>query len=146
MSKCGPDPTPDEPEPIREPEPEIEPQPLPPDVEFEIGDLEPPPPSGPQMAGVGGVSNPVPIKDSQTEPDYPEIARVARMEGNVVLQAIIRKDGTVGELEVLRTSRPGTGFEEAAIEAVKTWRYEPAMQNNRPVEVYFTVVVDFTLH
>jgi len=141
-----PDPTPDEPEPIREPEPEIEPEPLPPDVEFLIGVPEPPPPSGPLLAGVGDVTNPVRIDESVVEPEYPELARVARLEGNVILQAIIRADGTVGDVEVLRTNRPNMGFEEAAIDAVRQWRYKPAMQNGKPVEVYFTVFVDFKLH
>jgi hypothetical protein len=91
-----PDPTPDEPEPIREPEPDIAPEPLPPDVEFLIGVPEPPPPSGPLIAGVGDVTNPVLIPESKIEPEYPELARVARLEGNVILQAIIHSDGSVG--------------------------------------------------
>lgn len=141
-----PDPTPEEPEPIREPEPEIEDEPLPPDVDFLIGTPEPPPPTGPLLAGVGDVTNPVLIPESKIEPEYPELARVARLEGNVILQAIIHKDGTVGDIEVLRSNRPNMGFEDSAIEAVKQWRYEPALQNGRPVEVYFTVIVEFTLH
>jgi protein TonB len=141
-----PDPTPDEPEPIREPEPEIEPEPLPPDVEFLIGVPEPPPPQGPLLAGVGDVTNPVLIPETKIEPEYPELARVARLEGNVILQAIIHSDGAVGDIEVLRTNRPNMGFEDAAIEAVLQWRYKPALQNGKPVEVYFTVFVDFKLH
>lgn len=141
-----PDPTPDEPEPIREPEPEIEPEPLPPDVEFLIGVPEPPPPTGPLLAGVGDVTNPELIAESKTEPEYPELARVARLEGNVILQAIIHSDGTVGEVEVLRSNRPNMGFEEAAISAVQTWQYKPALQNGKPVDVYFTVFVEFKLH
>jgi len=141
-----PDPTPDEPEPIREPEPEIEDEPLPPDVEFLIGDPEPPPPTGPLLAGVGDVTNPVLIPESKIEPEYPELARVARLEGNVILQAVIHKDGSVGEVEVLRSNRPNMGFEDSAISAVQQWRYEPALQNGRSVEVYFTVIVEFTLH
>jgi protein TonB len=141
-----PDPTPDEPEPIREPEPEIEPEPLPPDVEFLIGVPEPPPPSGPLLAGVGDVTNPVLIPETRIEPVYPELARVARLEGNVILQAIIGADGSVQDIEVLRCNRPNMGFEEAAIEAVQQWRYKPALQNGRPVEVYFTVFVEFKLH
>jgi protein TonB len=141
-----PDPTPDEPEPIREPEPEIQPEPLPPDVEFLIGVPEPPGPSGPLIAGAGDVTNPELIAESKVEPEYPELARVARLEGNVILQAIIRSDGTVGSIEVLRTNRPGMGFEDAAISAVQEWRYKPALQNGKAVEVYFTVFVDFKLH
>ncbi len=141
-----PDPTPEEPEPIREPEPEIEDEPVPPDVEIFIGVPEPPPPSGPLLAGVGDVTNPNLIQESKVDPEYPELARVARLEGNVILQAIIHTDGSVGQIEVLRSNRPNMGFEESAIEAVQHWRYVPAQQNGRPVEVYFTVIVEFTLH
>jgi len=141
-----PDPTPDEPEPIREPEPEIEEEPIPPDVEFVIGDPEPPPPTGPLLAGIGDVTNPQLIPESKVEPEYPELARVARLEGNVILQAVIAADGTVGEIEVLRSSRPNMGFEDSAIEAVRQWEYNPALQNGRPVDVYFTVFVEFKLH
>ena len=141
-----PDPDPDEPEPIVEPEPEIEEVIIPPDVEIMIGEPEPPPPSGPLLAGVGDVTNPVKIDEAAVKPTYPELARVARVEGDVILQAIIKADGSVGDLEVLRCTRPSMGFEEAAIEAVRQWRYEPALQNGKPVEVYFTIFVEFKLH
>jgi protein TonB len=145
-----PDPTPDEPEPIREPEPEIVediPIEIPPDAEILIGEPEAPPaPSGPLLAGVGDVTNPKIIEETKVQPEYPDLARVARVEGSVILQAIIHADGSVGDLQVLRCNRPGMGFEEAAVEAVRKWRYEPATQNGRPVEVYFTVFVEFKLH
>ena len=141
-----PDPTPEEPEPIREPEPTFDYQPIPADVEILIGVPEPPPlPSQTLVAGVGDVTNPELIGDSKIDPLYPEMARVARVEGNVVLQAIVRQDGSVGDLHVLRSNRPMMGFEEAAIAAVQQWRYEPATQNGRPVDVYFTVFVEFSL-
>ena len=140
-----PDPTPEEPEPIREPEPEIQPDPLPPDVDFLIGIPEEPPPTGPLVVG-GDVTAPILLEETKIRPEYPELARVARVEGNVILQAIIHEDGAVGELEILRCNRPNMGFEDAAIQAVKQWRYEPATQRGRAVEVYFTVVVDFALH
>jgi protein TonB len=140
-----PDPTPDEPEPIREPEPEIEPEPLPPDVEFMIGVPEAPPPSGPLLAGAGGVTVPEIIAESKITPEYPELARVARIEGRVILQAIILKDGSVGDIEVLNCNRPNMGFEDAAVSAVTHWRYKPALQGGKPVDVYFTVRVDFEL-
>ncbi len=141
-----PDPTPDEPEPIREPEPEIVDEIIPPDVDVMIGEPEAPPPSGPLLAGVGDVTNPVAIPETKVQPSYPELARQARVEGKVILQAVITASGDVAQLEVLRCNRPNMGFEEAAIDAVKEWKYEPALQNGRPVEVFFTVVVDFTLH
>jgi len=142
-----PDPTPDEPEPIREPEPEIDPGPLPPDVEFLIGVPEPPPSGdGPLTAGLGDVTNPVLIEPSAVEPEYPALARAARLDCTVILKAVIRADGSVEDIVVLRSSRPSMGFEEAAIQAVRQWRYAPALQNGRPVEVYLTVSVEFKLH
>ena len=144
-----PDPTPDDPEPIREPEPEILPDPIPEDVEILLGEPEPfapPPPAEPVLAGVAGVTSPLLIPESKLKPEYPELARAARIEGNVVLQAVIRKDGTVDEICVLRCTKEHVGFDHAAIEAVTHWRYEPATQNGRPVDCYFTVLVNFELH
>jgi len=145
-----PDPTPDEPEPIREPEPEILPPPLPPDVEFLIGipDAPPPPPgpAGPLIAGAGDVTMPELIPETKVRPEYPELARVARLEGNVILQAVIHGDGSVGDLKVLRCTQVELGFEEAAVEAVRQWKYVPATLDGRPVDVFFTVFVDFRLH
>jgi len=143
-----PDPTPDEPEPIREPEPDIvvEAPPIPADAEILIGVPEAPPPSGPLVAGVGDVTNPVLIEATKVTPEYPELARQARLAGNCILQAVISKDGTVQDVKVLRVDKPGLGFEEAAIAAVEQWRYKPATQNGRPVDVYFTINVNFTLH
>jgi len=147
-----PDPTPDEPEPIREPEPEIiEDMPvldLPLDVDVildAIGEPPPPPQTAPLLAGAGGVSNPELIPGSRVVPEYPELARMGRIEGRVILQALIHGDGTVGEVTVLRCNRPAVGFEDSAIAAVQQWRYEPATFHGRPVEVYFTVIVEFVL-
>lgn len=141
-----PDPTPEEPEPIIEPEPDIvEIEDIPPDVEVLIGEPEPPPVTGPLMAGIGGVTTPELIAETKVQPEYPELARRARIEGKVFLQAVIRKDGTVGDIKVLREPPGSLGFAEKAQAAVSQWRYRPAMQNNRPVDVYFTVTVSFTL-
>lgn len=144
-----PDPTPEEPEPIIEPEPEPIPEDIPLDVPVLIGEPEPPPVTGPLMAGVDGVTNPVLIPETKVQPEYPEIARRARVQGSVILRAVIHKDGSVGDIEVL--SEPGAkegidyGFGEKAIAAVSQWRYNPGTQNGRPVDTYFTVRVRFTL-
>ncbi|MDH3283629.1 MAG: TonB family protein [Acidobacteriota bacterium] len=142
-----PDPTPMEPEPIiaaRLEAPEA-PLPLGDDVVVLLGDPEPPPPAraGPLYPGIGGVTEPVLL--ARVEPEYPEVARRARMQGRVILQAVIHKDGTVRKLTVLEERPPHLGFKEAAVAAVTQWRYLPATQRGRPVDVYFTVVVNFTL-
>jgi protein TonB len=80
---------------------------------------------------------------NRVHPQYPELARKARLEGRVFLQAVITTDGSVREVTVLRSSNPL--FNDVAVEAVRQWRYEPALQGGRPVTVYFTVIVDFRL-
>ncbi len=47
---------------------------------------------------------------------------------------------------MIRCNKPGLGFEEAAIDAVRQWRYKPALKDGQPLDVYFTIVVDFSLH
>ncbi len=141
-----PDPTPDEPEPIREPEPEILPDPIPDDMDVLLGEPELPPPSGPLLPGVGGVTNPVKLEEFYVQPNYPELARQARLEGTVILQVVIQKDGSVSEPQILRVDKSSLGFEQAAIDAVTKWRYKPAEQNGKPVAVYLTVNVQFSLH
>ncbi|HEV2134480.1 MAG TPA: energy transducer TonB [Terracidiphilus sp.] len=76
-------------------------------------------------------------------PEYPPIAREARIEGTVVLQATISKAGTIENLHVV--SGPEM-LQRAAIDAVSQWRYRPYLLNGDPVEVETTVNVQFTLH
>ena len=74
----------------------------------------------------------------KVEPRYPPIARAARVEGTVVVDAIIRQDGTVSDGKVLKSSNPM--FEPECIQAVKQWRFTPGSQ-----DVILTVTVNFTL-
>lgn len=140
------EPAPDAPEPIREPELDEDALLLPPEAEYMIGKPELPPSTGPYLAGVGDVSNPVLIEDSKVQPIYPERARAQRIEGMVTVNAVIDTDGHVSEVEVQRCNRPNLGFEESATAAVKSWRYEPATRDGKPVAVYLTVFVEFKLH
>jgi protein TonB len=78
----------------------------------------------------------------RVEPEYPELARLGRLQGKVILEAIINKDGDVEQIKVLRGNQQ---FNDAAMEAVRQWKYRPALQSGRPVAVYFTVVVEFSL-
>ena len=75
-------------------------------------------------------------------PQYPIIAKTARIEGTVELQATISKSGTIENLRVIRGPAM---LQQAAIEAVKTWRYRPYLLNQQPVEVETTVDVIFKL-
>lgn len=78
----------------------------------------------------------------RVQPRYPETARRARIQGRVVLQAVIDASGRVRDLQVLRSIPLLDGN---AIEAVCCWRYKPARVNGTPVPVYEIVVVDYTL-
>jgi periplasmic protein TonB len=79
---------------------------------------------------------------TQTRPVYPALARQARIQGNVVLHAIIDKDGNVAQLEVV-SGHPL--LVQAALDAVKQWRYKPTLLNGDPVEVDTTITVTFTM-
>jgi protein TonB len=78
----------------------------------------------------------------KTQPVYPPIAKAARVQGTVVLQAKISKTGSIEDLHVI--SGPAM-LQQAAMDAVRSWRYRPYLLNNDPVEVETTVNVIFTL-
>ena len=117
-----------------------------PPMRVQIGEPVPPdPPPGPRRPGLNNVTHPLLIPESKIAPIYPELARTARLPGLVIVQAVILEDGTVGETKILQCDHPGVGFEEAAIEAITQWRYEPSRLYGTPVDVFFTVIVEFTL-
>jgi protein TonB len=78
----------------------------------------------------------------KTMPIYPPIAKAARVQGTVVLQATISKSGMIEGLHVI--SGP-VMLQSAAMDAVRSWRYRPYLLNSEPVEVETTVNVVFTL-
>ncbi len=80
---------------------------------------------------------------NRTTPNYPPLARQTRISGTVRLHAIIAKDGTVQQLEVL-SGHPL--LVQAALDAVRQWRYQPTLLNGEPVEVDTTVDVIFSLN
>jgi TonB family protein len=79
----------------------------------------------------------------QRVPAYPEIAKMNRVEGDVVMQALISKEGTVRRVHV---TEGDSRLRTAAEEAVYKWRYRPYVLNGRPVEVATTVTVNFNLN
>ncbi len=92
---------------------------------------------------VGGDVKP-PNLINKVEPSYPEAARKARMEGVVILEAIITASGNVEDVKVLKSVNPL--LDAAATRAVQQWKYRPATLNGRAVRVYLTVTVTFNLH
>jgi protein TonB len=78
----------------------------------------------------------------RVQPEYPPIARSARIQGQVVLAAVISKEGTI---ENLRALAGHPMLVHAALEAASQWRYRPYILNNEPVEVETQITVNFSL-
>jgi periplasmic protein TonB len=140
-----PDPTPDEPEPIRTPEieaPEYDPLSTD-DVYYGIPDAPP----GEGIVGgaplrlTGDISPPVKIYYPQ--PKYTEEGRLSRIQGVVILEAIIDAAGDVHSVKVLK-GLP-MGLSESAVDTAKQWKFQPATQAGRPVPVYLNLTIHFSL-
>ena len=133
-------------------EPEVEPtDPVGHDVGTIFGDVEslesltppppPPPPERPRApVRVGEVTAPSKVHD--VAPAYPLIAQSARVQGVVIIEATIGVDGLVVDARVLRSVPL---LDQAALEAVRQWRYTPTRLNGVPVAVVMTVTVRFQL-
>ncbi len=139
-----PDPTPDEPEPlIREQvfdAPQVEIDGIA-DVLFDI-------PAAPEPAGPPGTmwieGDILPPKKTHAPlPNYTEEARQARIQGVVILQAVVDTVGNVGYVKVLKGLPQG--LTESAVQVVQQWRYEPATLHGEPVPVYINLSVNFSL-
>jgi periplasmic protein TonB len=113
---------------------------LPPGVGTVVSDT-PPPPRVTAPVRVSTLLRP-PARVYNVNPVYPEAARIARVQGIVVIEAVISPTGDVVDAKVLR-SRPL--LDEAALAAVRQWRYTPSLLNGSPVPVVMTVTVNFTL-
>ncbi len=102
---------------------------------------EAPKPVVPQRIRVGGNVQQAKLV-RQPRPVYPPLARQARIQGTVRLTAVIAKDGTIQELQVVN-GHPL--LVPSALEAVKQWVYQPTLLNGEPVEVITQIDVNFTL-
>jgi TonB family protein len=96
---------------------------------------------GPFRVG-GGVSAPHAIYDP--EPEYSEEARKARYQGVVVLQVVIGADGRPADIRVARTL--GMGLDQKAVDAVRQWRFDPAIKDKQRVAVVVNIEVSFRLY
>jgi protein TonB len=107
--------------------------------------------SGSQGTGTGDKSAPLrvggdvkaPTIINKPEPKYTEPARRAHITGVVVVEAIIGRDGTVEDVKVLK-GLP-MGLSEEAVQAVKQWRFKPGTLNGEPVDVIFSLTVNFKM-
>jgi protein TonB len=101
----------------------------------------PPKPAAPKRITVGGQ-----VEESKKiyapQPEYPQIAKMARVQGLVRLAAVISKDGTIQDLHLI--GGPPL-LVKAAMDAVSRWRYQPTLLNGEPVDVDTEIDVNFTL-
>lgn len=95
---------------------------------------------GPYRPG-SGVTPPGLLRE--VKPEYTEDARRRNLEGEVVLEIVVRSDGTVGQVKLL--SGLGAGLDQRAIDAVRQWRFSPARRLGAPVDVMVEVAVEFRL-
>jgi protein TonB len=106
--------------------------------------VQPPPPPPPAPTKITVIRRSVMEAASlihQVKPEYPDIARRARVQGVVVMEAVINKDGAIDSLRVV-SGNPL--LNQAAVDAVKQWRYRPTLLNGEPVDVVTTITVTFT--
>src|SRR5262249_6750777 len=116
------------------------------------GDVPPPPPPPAPLAApepprapirVGGGDLQAPALLYRAEPVYPDLAVRSRVEGVVILEATVDREGRIEEVRVLR-SLPL--LDRAALDAVRQWRYSPLLLNGKPERFVLTVVVSFRLN
>ena len=95
---------------------------------------------GPYRPG-SGITPPSVVRE--VKPDYTEEGRRRSVEGDVVLEIVVRSDGTVGNVHMLQGL--GAGLDQRAIDAVRQWRFSPARRQGVPVDVMVEVAVEFKL-
>ena len=108
--------------------------------------IVPPPPPPPQVVArgpvrVGGAIT-APALVSRVEPVYPRLAVSAHVQGVVILEAVVDREGRVESVKVLRSIPL---LDDAAAAAVRQWRYSPLLLNGRPERFVLTVTVSFSL-
>jgi TonB family protein len=77
------------------------------------------------------------------KPVYTEDGRRRGVEGDVVMEVVVRADGTIGNVRVLQGL--GSGLDQRAIDAVRQWRFNPARRHGTPVDVMVEIAVEFRL-
>jgi TonB family protein len=90
-----------------------------------------------------GVTLPVVLRE--VKPQYTSDAMRAKVQGSVTIQAIVRTDGTVGDVSVVRSLDSTFGLDEEAMKAARQWRFRPGTRLGEPVPVIITIELTFTL-
>jgi protein TonB len=110
------------------------------------GMTAPPPPAPAKPATPGRIKEGGVVEAANLiygpKPDYPQLAKLARIQGTVRLEALIATDGTIKHLRI-KSGHPL--LVKAALEAVERWRYRPTLLNGQPVEVETEIEVNFAL-
>ena len=81
----------------------------------------------------------------EVKPVYTRAARDAKIQGRVWLSVVVKKDGTVGDVQVRQSLDTEFGLDDAAVAAMRQWTFEPARRNGEAVAVRVTVEMSFTL-
>ena len=95
---------------------------------------------GPYRPG-SGITAPAILRE--VKPDYTEEGRRRNLEGDVVLEIVVKSDGTVGSVKLLQGL--GAGLDQRAMDAVRQWRFSPAKRYGTPVDVIVEVAMEFKL-
>jgi TonB family protein len=81
----------------------------------------------------------------EVKPQYTSDAMRAKIQGAVLLQCVVRPDGSVSDIQVVRSLDPTFGLDQQAIAAAKQWRFQPGTRMGAPVAVQITIELTFTL-
>lgn len=87
----------------------------------------------------------LPIKLREVKPAYTSDAMRAKVQGIVLLQCVVRPDGTVGDVEIIKSLDPTFGLDQEAVKAAKQWFFRPGTRFGEPVPVLITIELTFTL-
>ena len=87
----------------------------------------------------------LPVVVSEVKPDYTPEAKAARIEGLVVLDAVVLSDGKVGDVTVSRSLDSTFGLDQQAVKAAKAWKFKPGTKDGKPVAVRISLEMTFTL-
>ena len=109
----------------------------------------------PHMNGIGGDSfwlihapgNDVttPILLREVKPSYTSDAMRAKVQGSVLLECLVRPDGSVGDVRVVRSPDPPFGLDLEAMKAARQWRFAPGTKGGEPVRVVVTIEIEFRI-